>query len=211
VIGAHGTALVKIGSTHGTVVQRLKTLQTGSAHLLHVIAEVAVRTDVARIEKRVYAFLSEQRRHGEWFEVLIDTARLEALTQRAIASLADQGMAEADHKGGSGVGAQIKKARIDKGWKQQDLQAATGLSQKYLSAVELDKAQPSFDVVKRIARALAVSLDTLAKDEEAPAPEPQARPTAAPAAATPRTPSRQAGKPARVTARRTTRKAASVG
>ena len=71
------------------------------------------------------------------------------------------------------LGKEIKKARIDKGWKQQDLRAATGLSQKYLSAVELDKAQPSFDVVKRIARALGVSLDTLAKeDEESTAPQP---------------------------------------
>ena len=71
------------------------------------------------------------------------------------------------------LGKEIKKARIDKGWKQQDLQAATGLSQKYLSAVELDKAHPSFDVMKRIARALGVSLDTLAKeDEEATAPQP---------------------------------------
>jgi transcriptional regulator with XRE-family HTH domain len=71
------------------------------------------------------------------------------------------------------LGKEIKKARIDKGWKQQDLQVATGLSQKYLSAVELDKAQPSFDVVKRIARALGVSLDTLAKeDEESTAPQP---------------------------------------
>jgi transcriptional regulator with XRE-family HTH domain len=71
------------------------------------------------------------------------------------------------------LGKEIKKARIDKGWKQQDLQAVTGLSQKYLSAVELDKAQPSFDVVKRIARALGVSLDTLAKeDEESTAPQP---------------------------------------
>jgi transcriptional regulator with XRE-family HTH domain len=76
------------------------------------------------------------------------------------------------------LGKEIKKARIDKGWKQQDLQAATGLSQKYLSAVELDKAQPSFDVVKRIARALGVSLDTLAKeDEESTAPQPTRQPS----------------------------------
>jgi transcriptional regulator with XRE-family HTH domain len=68
------------------------------------------------------------------------------------------------------LGKEIKKARIDKGWKQQDLQVATGLSQKYLSAVELDKAQPSFEVVKRIGRALGVSLDTLAKDDAAPPP-----------------------------------------
>lgn len=64
------------------------------------------------------------------------------------------------------LGKEIKKARIDKGWKQQDLQAATGLSQKYLSAVELDKAHPSFDVMKQIARALGVSLDTFAKEDE---------------------------------------------
>jgi XRE family transcriptional regulator of biofilm formation len=73
------------------------------------------------------------------------------------------------------LGKEIKKARIDKGWKQQDLQAATGLSQKYLSAVELDKAQPSFDVVVRIARALGVSLDTLAKEEDAPPPSKRQR------------------------------------
>lgn len=64
------------------------------------------------------------------------------------------------------LGKEIKKARIDKGWKQQDLQVATGLSQKYLSAVELDKAHPSFAVMKLIARALGVSLDTFATEEE---------------------------------------------
>src|SRR5688500_4352196 len=84
------------------------------------------------------------------------------------------------------LGKEIKKARIDKGWKQQDLQAATGLSQKYLSAVELDKAQPSFDVVKRIARALDVSLDTLAQEEDATPPQPTKRPAPLPAPATPR-------------------------
>src|SRR5262245_7521015 len=56
-----------------------------------------------------------------------------------------------------------QKSRIDKGWQQKDLQEATGLSQKYLSQVELDKVDPRFSVVKRIARALGVSLDTLAK------------------------------------------------
>ena|ERR1700675_2210707 len=101
------------------------------------------------------------------------------------------------------LGKEIKKARIDKGWKQQDLQAATGLSQKYLSAVELDKAQPSFDVVKRIARVLGVSLDTLAKEEEdTTAPQPTKRPAP--------TPSREAAQPARATTRRATRKAAPV-
>jgi transcriptional regulator with XRE-family HTH domain len=105
------------------------------------------------------------------------------------------------------LGKEIKKARIDKGWKQQDLQAATGLSQKYLSAVELDKAQPSFDVVKRIARVLEVSLDTLAKeDEDTTAPQPTKRPAPTPMAATSPTPSRKATQPARATAKRATRK-----
>jgi transcriptional regulator with XRE-family HTH domain len=65
------------------------------------------------------------------------------------------------------LGREIKKARIDKGWKQQDLQAATGLSQKYLSQIELDKVDPRFSIVKRIARALGVSMDRLATEDEA--------------------------------------------
>ena len=72
------------------------------------------------------------------------------------------------------LGKEIKKSRIDKGWQQKDLQEATGLSQKYLSEIELDKVDPRFSIVKRIARALGVSLDTLAKDdEEATAPPPK--------------------------------------
>ncbi len=65
------------------------------------------------------------------------------------------------------LGREIKKARIDKGWKQQDLQVATGLSQKYLSQIELDKVDPRFSIVKRIARALGVSIDRLATEDEA--------------------------------------------
>ncbi len=47
-------------------------------------------------------------------------------------------------------------------------------------SVELEKAQPSFDVVVRIARALGVSLDTLAKEEDAPPPPKRATRQAAP-------------------------------
>jgi DNA-binding Xre family transcriptional regulator len=36
---------------------------------------------------------------------------------------------------------EIKKTCIDKGWKHQDLQVATGLNQKYLSQIELDKVR----------------------------------------------------------------------
>jgi transcriptional regulator with XRE-family HTH domain len=65
-----------------------------------------------------------------------------------------------------GLGAEIKKARADKQWKQQDLQAATGISQTYLSKIECGKADPSFSVVQRIATALEVSLDQLGKNEK---------------------------------------------
>lgn len=55
---------------------------------------------------------------------------------------------------------------LDRGWQQKDLREATGLSQKYLSEVELDKVDPRFSIVKRIAHALQVSLDQLAREED---------------------------------------------
>jgi transcriptional regulator with XRE-family HTH domain len=63
------------------------------------------------------------------------------------------------------LGREIKKARIDKGWKQKELQEKTGLSQKYLSEIEGEKVDPRFSIVQRIADALGVSLDQLGKKE----------------------------------------------
>ena len=60
------------------------------------------------------------------------------------------------------LGIEIKKARIERGWKQQDLLRVTGLSQKYLSQIEGDHVDPRWSIVKRIAAALEVSLDQLA-------------------------------------------------
>lgn len=60
------------------------------------------------------------------------------------------------------LGREIKKARASLGMKQKELQALTGLTQKYLSRIETDKADPSFAVVIRIARVLGMSLDQLA-------------------------------------------------
>ena len=70
------------------------------------------------------------------------------------------------------LGREVKKYRIDKGWKQKDLRDATGLSQKYLSEIELDKVDPRLSIVKRIARALGVSLDQLVRDVEQSEREP---------------------------------------
>ena len=63
------------------------------------------------------------------------------------------------------LGTEIKKARLDKGWQQQDLQVATKISQTYLSKVELNKVDPSWSIVLRIAKALGVSLDQLGREE----------------------------------------------
>jgi transcriptional regulator with XRE-family HTH domain len=61
----------------------------------------------------------------------------------------------------STLGKEIKKARIDQGLKQKDLQERTGLSQKYLSQIENDAVDPRVSVLKKIAQALQVSADCL--------------------------------------------------
>jgi transcriptional regulator with XRE-family HTH domain len=71
------------------------------------------------------------------------------------------------------LGREIKKARADKGWKQKDLQASTGLTQKYLSEIEQGKVDPRWGIVLRIATALGISLDQLAR-EDLPSPTPEA-------------------------------------
>jgi transcriptional regulator with XRE-family HTH domain len=61
------------------------------------------------------------------------------------------------------LGREIRKARIDKGWKQKELVTATGYSQKYISEIEREQVDPRFSVVQRIAGVLGVSLDQLGK------------------------------------------------
>jgi transcriptional regulator with XRE-family HTH domain len=60
-------------------------------------------------------------------------------------------------------GRELKKARIDKGWKQQDVHEATGISMKYLSELENDHVDPRLSIVQRLADALEVSVDQLSK------------------------------------------------
>ena len=59
------------------------------------------------------------------------------------------------------LGRQIQIARVTKGWKQQDLRQATGLSQKHLSLIENDKAEPGANVLRQLCLALEVSADYL--------------------------------------------------
>lgn len=63
------------------------------------------------------------------------------------------------------LGKEIRKARIDAGINQKELASRAALSQKYMSQLERDGADPRLSVVIRIARALGVSLDRLACKE----------------------------------------------
>ncbi len=63
------------------------------------------------------------------------------------------------------LGIEVKKGRIDRRWQQEELAQAAGISRKYLSQIENDRVDPRFSIVKRLAKALDVSLDTLGRDE----------------------------------------------
>jgi transcriptional regulator with XRE-family HTH domain len=65
----------------------------------------------------------------------------------------------------STFGQNVVKARVDKRWKQKDLQEAAQVSQRYLSALEHDKVDPRLSMVRRIARALNVSLTKLVQED----------------------------------------------
>jgi transcriptional regulator with XRE-family HTH domain len=59
------------------------------------------------------------------------------------------------------LGQNVVKARVDKRWKQKDLVEKSGISQKYLSQIELDKVDPRVSVLVRLADALGVRTDEL--------------------------------------------------
>jgi predicted transcriptional regulator len=63
------------------------------------------------------------------------------------------------------LGREMKKARAGLGLKQKDLQAITGISQKYLSRIENDRADPGWSLVRRIACALQLNLQALVQQE----------------------------------------------
>jgi DNA-binding XRE family transcriptional regulator len=67
------------------------------------------------------------------------------------------------------LGQAIKKARIDRRMQQKELRELIGVSQKQMSAIELDKVDPRWSTVVKIARALRMRLDDLvAGNRESP-------------------------------------------
>lgn len=60
------------------------------------------------------------------------------------------------------LGKELRKARIDKSWSQQELSALTGISQKHLSALECDQMMPKWPTIVTLALALNIDLNDLA-------------------------------------------------
>lgn len=66
------------------------------------------------------------------------------------------------------LGKEIKKARIDKGYRQAELCLHAGITTKYLSEIENEHVDPRFSIVQRIAHALQVDLNQLGQEPSAP-------------------------------------------
>jgi transcriptional regulator with XRE-family HTH domain len=62
------------------------------------------------------------------------------------------------------LGKELKKARIDKGYRQAQLCQAARITQKYLSEIENDHVDPRLSIMLRLARALGVGLDSLTRE-----------------------------------------------
>ena len=62
------------------------------------------------------------------------------------------------------VGGRIRKCRLKRKLTQMDVSRATGISQKHLSRIEQGYHDPHFDLIIKIAAALDVPVDMLAKD-----------------------------------------------
>lgn len=63
------------------------------------------------------------------------------------------------------LGANVRKARLELCWSQEELCAQAQLSQSYLSQVESGRRSVSIDSIDQLARALSVTPDTLLKQQ----------------------------------------------
>src|SRR5262245_61542587 len=123
-IAAEGSPHVKIGKTTKTAEYRRQQLQIGYPSILRVLAEIAVESDLTRIEKQVHAFLEAERIRGEWFDVRMDPSTLTGLVARAVHHLAQQpspAPTPAVSLPDDALGVRIRQARIHRGIEQSEL------------------------------------------------------------------------------------------
>lgn len=60
----------------------------------------------------------------------------------------------------------LQQYREKKGWTQEQLSKASGVSQSYISELEKGKKQPRVIYAKMLAKALGVPLDELIEDDQ---------------------------------------------
>lgn len=61
-------------------------------------------------------------------------------------------------------GRNVRQARKDRGWTQEQLAFEAGVKRAYLSEVENGQRNVSLDVVEKLAKALAIDVSTLVSD-----------------------------------------------
>ena len=164
-IGVVGTSYVKIGKTTVPVERRLQALQIGQPLPLQILATVPVEANLHRIEKQVHAFLEAEWRRGEWFDLPMDLATLEALIVRAVAYLAaqeDQAPVSDRAAKTQAMGERVRRVRRAQDVTQERLAELSGLNVITISRLEKGTAKEVYaDTVAALARALGVSADYL--------------------------------------------------
>jgi|ERR1051325_5995689 DNA-binding XRE family transcriptional regulator len=171
-IGAEGQPYIKIGSTSGSPLKRLQDLQTGQPYPLRLCAAVPVEANLRLIEKHVHAFLKEKRQRGEWFELSMDIAQLEALVVRAVEyvqreeqqAAALHTIQEARQRTRMTMEERITYLRKKKGWSQAELARQVSIGQSTLHAYEAGNRPAqgmSVEIAMRLARVLGVTVDYL--------------------------------------------------
>jgi DNA-binding XRE family transcriptional regulator len=169
-IGAEGLDFIKVGRSKNPE-GRLRSLRSGSPYKLKVLKTYANAGD---LEPYILTAMRERvPTNGEWFlqgatnfDELVASARTARAAQ--LARLHEQSPTAGvplARPTVTGFGMLVKQARKAMGWKQQDLREATGITQKYLSRIETDKADPGWSVVVRIAKALHMSLEPLLRED----------------------------------------------
>jgi DNA-binding XRE family transcriptional regulator len=169
-IGAEGLNFIKVGRSSNPA-QRLRHLRTASPYKLRLLATYEGE---GSLEPYVLRILRERvGTNGEWFLAGAVQADALVLEARRVRIDTPQKVARSLESRGPTLGAAILRIRREQGLQQQDLVAKSGLSQRYLSAVENDKVDPRLSIVHRIATGLHVTIDellrgTLPKGEACP-------------------------------------------
>lgn len=66
-----------------------------------------------------------------------------------------------NNKSVKSFGLRVRGLREDRNWSQEDLAAEIGSRRQYISAIELGKTNPKYDLIERIANAFGLSLAEL--------------------------------------------------